>query len=37
MVRMDYNKVAPGGVKAVYALEQYLRTSELEPPRSSNS
>ena len=31
MVRMDYNKVAPGGVKAVYALEQYLRTSELEP------
>jgi hypothetical protein len=36
MTRMDYYKVAPGGVKAVYALEQYLRASELGP-RSSNS
>jgi len=31
MTRMDYNKVAPGVVKAVYALEQYVRTSGLEP------
>ncbi len=31
MTRMDYNKVAPGGVKAVYALEQYVRGSQLEP------
>jgi AhpD family alkylhydroperoxidase len=29
MTRIDYNKVAPGGVRAVYALEQYLRTTEL--------
>jgi AhpD family alkylhydroperoxidase len=28
---MDYYKVAPAGVKAVYALEQYLHASELEP------
>jgi AhpD family alkylhydroperoxidase len=28
---MDYGKVAPGVVKALYALEQYLRTSGLEP------
>ena len=31
MARIDYYKVAPGGVKAVYALEQYVRASELEP------
>ena len=31
MTRIDYNKVAPGGVRAVYALEQYLRASGLEP------
>ena len=31
MTRIDYYKVAPGGVKAVYALEQYLRTTELPP------
>ena len=31
MTRIDYYKVAPGGVKAVYGLEQYLRGSELEP------
>ena len=31
MTRIDYYKVAPGGVKAVYALEQYLRASGLEP------
>ena len=31
MTRVDYYKVAPGGVKALYALEQYLRASELEP------
>ena len=31
MTRMEYNKVAPGVVKALYALEQYLRTSGLEP------
>ena len=32
MTRIDYYKVAPGGVKAVYALEQYLRTTELPHP-----
>jgi hypothetical protein len=31
MTRMDYYKVAPGAVKAVRALEQYVRASELEP------
>ena len=31
MTRMDYYKVAPGAVKAVHALEQYVRASELEP------
>ena len=31
MTRIDYYQAAPGGVKAVYALEQYLRASELEP------
>jgi AhpD family alkylhydroperoxidase len=31
MTRIDYYKVAPGGVKAVNALEQYLRASGLEP------
>ena len=31
MTRLDYYKVAPKGMKAVYALEQYLGTSELEP------
>jgi AhpD family alkylhydroperoxidase len=31
MTRVDYNKVAPGSAKAVYALEQYVRASELEP------
>jgi AhpD family alkylhydroperoxidase len=30
-VRLDYYAVAPDGVKAVRALEQYLRKSELEP------
>jgi AhpD family alkylhydroperoxidase len=29
--RLDYNAVAPDGVRAVRALEQYLRKSELEP------
>jgi hypothetical protein len=31
MTRVDYGKVAPGSVKAVYALEQYARASQLEP------
>lgn len=31
MTRIDYNKVAPGGVQAVYGLEKYLRTAGLEP------
>lgn len=31
MTRIDYYKVAPEGVKAVRALEQYLRASGLEP------
>ena len=31
MTRMDYYKAAPGAVKAVRALEQYVRGSELEP------
>jgi AhpD family alkylhydroperoxidase len=31
MARIDYYRVAPGGVKVVRALEQYLRASELEP------
>jgi AhpD family alkylhydroperoxidase len=31
MTRMDYYKVAPGSVKAVNGLEQYVRTSGLEP------
>jgi AhpD family alkylhydroperoxidase len=31
MLRVDYYKVAPGGVKALQALEQYLRASGLEP------
>jgi AhpD family alkylhydroperoxidase len=31
MMRVDYYKVAPGGVKALQALEQYLRASGLEP------
>ena len=31
MTRIDYYKVAPEGVKAVRALEQYVRASELEP------
>jgi AhpD family alkylhydroperoxidase len=31
MTRINYYKVAPGGVQAMYALEQYLRTSGLEP------
>jgi AhpD family alkylhydroperoxidase len=30
--RLDYYAVAPEGVKAVRALELYLRKSELEPP-----
>lgn len=29
--RLDYHAVAPEGLKAVRALEQYLRKSELEP------
>jgi AhpD family alkylhydroperoxidase len=29
--RIDYNAVAPGGVRAVGALEQYLRKTGLEP------
>ena len=32
MTRIDYYKVAPGGVKALHALEQYVRTSGLEGP-----
>ena len=31
MTRIDYYKVAPEGVKAVRAVEQYVRASELEP------
>jgi AhpD family alkylhydroperoxidase len=31
VTRIDYNKVAPGGVQAVYGLEKYLRTAGLEP------
>jgi AhpD family alkylhydroperoxidase len=31
MMRVDYYKVSPGGVKALHALEQYLRSSGLEP------
>jgi AhpD family alkylhydroperoxidase len=31
MTRIDYNNVAPAGVRAVYAFEQYLRASGLEP------
>lgn len=31
MTRIDYYKVAPGGVKAVFGLERYLRESQLEP------
>ena len=31
MARADYYKVGPGGVKALHALEQHLRTSGLEP------
>ena len=31
MTRIDYNKVAPGAVKAVYAVEHYVRASGLEP------
>ena len=31
MTRIDYYKAAPGGVKALHTLEQYLRASELEP------
>jgi AhpD family alkylhydroperoxidase len=31
MMRVDYYKVSPGGVKALHALEQYLRASGLEP------
>jgi len=30
MTRIDYYTVAPGGVKALHALEQYVRTSGLE-------
>ena len=30
MTRIDYYKVAPEGVKAVLAVEQYVRASELE-------
>src|SRR6476620_931967 len=32
MTRIDYYKVAPGGVKALHALERYVRTSGLEGP-----
>jgi AhpD family alkylhydroperoxidase len=32
MTRIDYNKVAPKGVQAVYALEQYSRAAGLERP-----
>jgi AhpD family alkylhydroperoxidase len=31
MARADYYRAGPGGVKALHALEQYLRTSGLEP------
>ena len=31
MTRLDYYKAAPGGVRAVRALEQYVRASGLEP------
>jgi AhpD family alkylhydroperoxidase len=31
MTRIDYYEVAPGAVKAVRTLEQYARSSELEP------
>ena len=31
MTRLDYYKVAPGGPKAVSALDQYVRASGLEP------
>jgi AhpD family alkylhydroperoxidase len=31
MMRVDYYKVSPGGVKALQALEQYLRASGVEP------
>jgi len=31
MTRINYYKVAPGGVQALYALERYLRASGLEP------
>ena len=31
MARADYYRLGPGGVKALHALEQYLRTSGLEP------
>jgi AhpD family alkylhydroperoxidase len=31
MTRIDYYKVAPGSLKPLQAIEQYLRTSELEP------
>jgi AhpD family alkylhydroperoxidase len=31
MTRIDYYKVAPGGIKAVHPLEQYVRASGLEP------
>ena len=31
MTRIDYYKVAPGGIKALHALEQYLRASGLKP------
>ncbi len=34
MSRIDYYKVAPEGVKAVRALEHYLRASALEPALS---
>jgi AhpD family alkylhydroperoxidase len=32
MDRADYYKVAPGSVKAIQALEQYVRGTTLEPP-----
>jgi AhpD family alkylhydroperoxidase len=31
MMSVDYYKVSPGGVKALHALEQYLRASGLQP------
>lgn len=31
MARADYHRVGPGGVKALHAVEQYPRTSGLEP------